>query len=143
MKVNNLIPMFLLTAMTGCAAISNLTSGDSQKTKLAVSNKLPSAQGEVITRPEDNGNTLVEVDVKHLADPSLIANGANTYVVWAHQPGQQDPQNLGALRVDKDLNGNFKAVTPYKNFDLFITAEPNQVVNKPTDENRLWAHIAR
>jgi len=44
-------------------------------------------------------------------------------VVWARADGAGSAQNLGALHVDKDLDGTLKTVTPLRTFDVFITAE--------------------
>jgi hypothetical protein len=39
---------------------------------------------------------------------------------------------LGVLRVNSDLEGSLKAATPYKDFDIFITAEDNLKPDTPS-----------
>ncbi|HXB22028.1 MAG TPA: hypothetical protein VNV88_11635 [Candidatus Solibacter sp.] len=82
----------------------------------------PAAMGKVITSNDRNGNTEMEVQVKHMAAPQSLTPAKTTYLVWV-QPRGKGPELLGALRVNEDLEGSLKATTPYKDFDLFITAE--------------------
>jgi hypothetical protein len=82
----------------------------------------PAAQGKVVSGTDRNGNTDVDVEVKHMATPESLTPSQMAYVVWV-QPRGQNPQILGVLRVNKDLDGSLKAATPYKDFEVFITAE--------------------
>jgi hypothetical protein len=52
-------------------------------------------------------------------------------VVWIQRPGR-DPENLGALKVNENQEGTIKATTPYKQFDVFVTAEDNDRVQAPS-----------
>jgi hypothetical protein len=87
--------------------------------------------GKVTTDNDRNGNTGIEVEVKHMAAPQSLTPARNNYVVWV-QPRGKDPEVLGALRVNSDLEGSLKATTPYKNFDIFITAEDNPKPDMPS-----------
>jgi hypothetical protein len=109
------------------------------KVALTASPTVPAAQGEVRLKQGDNGNHVLKVKVRHLADPEKI--GAREYVVWASPPETSQPQNLGALRVDKDLDGTLETVTPWQRFDLFITAEPTATAAQPTGQRVLWASV--
>lgn len=92
----------------------------------------PAAMGEVTTSIGLNENTDVTVKVKHLAPPERVAPGATVYVVWATPPETgANAHNLGALRVDAELNGKLKTVTPLRTFDLKITAEATAAVDEP------------
>jgi hypothetical protein len=82
----------------------------------------PAAEGKVITDNDRNGNTGVEVHVKHMATPQSLTPAKQTYLVWIQARGK-DPELLGALRVNEGLEGSLKAATPYKEFEIFITAE--------------------
>jgi hypothetical protein len=42
-----------------------------------------------------------------------------------------ESQNLGALKVDKNLNAKFTTVTAMASFDLFLTCEQTQTVLYP------------
>ena len=104
----------------------------------------PAAQGEVKVGKADNDNTNVHVRVKHLTPPEKIDPKASAYVVWARPSGQQNRAfNLGALKVDKDLEGGLETVTPFKTFQVFITPEPSSEVVDPAGQPLLWTNVSR
>ncbi len=111
--------------------------------RMMTSSEIPAAQGTAKASKTDNDNTILEVEVRHLAPAERMAPGATTYVVWVRAAGQYTPQNLGALRVDKDLRGTLKSVTPLKAFDVFITAEPSPTTMTPTSAHLLTASVRR
>ena len=84
----------------------------------------PAAMGKVITNNDRNNNTEVDVQVKHMAAPQSLTPGKTTYLVWI-EPRGKAAELLGALRINEDLEGSLKGTTPYKDFDIFITAEDN------------------
>ena len=102
---------------------------------------IPAAEGTVRASHASNQNTALDIEVKHLALPARVAPGATTYVVWSLARGQDTPQNLGALRVDDDLKGTLKTVTPLRTLDVFITAEPTQTGDRPTGQRLLFASV--
>jgi hypothetical protein len=104
---------------------------------------IPAAQGMVKYKVTANGNTAIELEVRHLAAPEQVEPGATTYVAWARAPGQETPQNLGALRVDKDLRGTLTTVTPMQSFDVYITAESSPTASAPTNRELLTARVQR
>ena len=91
----------------------------------------PAAEGKVITDNDRNGNTGVEIQVKHMATPQSLTPPKQTYLVWV-QPRGKDPELLGALRVNSDLQGSLKAATTYKDFDVLITAEDSTKPEMPS-----------
>lgn len=99
------------------------------------------AQGSVKVKSGDNGNHRVKLDVKHLAPVNEIRADASTYVVWIQPEGATTAQNMGALQVDKDREAKLETVTPYKKFDLFVTAEPSTTVAQPTGERLLRTRV--
>ncbi len=102
----------------------------------------PAAMGKVITSNDRNSNTEVEVQVKHMATPQSLTPAKTSYLVWV-QPRGKDPEVLGALRVNEDLEGSLKATTPYKDFDIFITAEDNMKPDVPASMVILKGTIER
>ncbi|MGC2697788.1 MAG: hypothetical protein WA738_18530, partial [Candidatus Angelobacter sp.] len=80
----------------------------------------PAAEGKISTDTDRNGNTGVNVEVKHMATPQSLTPAKQTYLVWVQARGK-DPELLGALRVNENLEGSLKTSTPYKTFDVFIT----------------------
>ena len=108
---------------------------------LGSSSEIPAAQGKVSLKNTKNGNVQIKLSVKHLAPPGRIIPGATVFVVWARglAPGA-GAQNLGALRVDKNLNGKLTAVTAMSSFDLFVTCEQSQTAALPATPELLPVH---
>lgn len=127
-----------LTAATMLAGCSRATVAP-----MAHSDQFPAAVGEVKVDQEKNGNSAVKVEVKHLAPTTELKNDTQTYVVWAQDPNGGSPANLGALRVNENREGTLQATTPLKQFDLFITAEPQATVTAPTGVRALWVNVVQ
>jgi hypothetical protein len=127
----------VVSTMAGCGA-----SGP-QTVVMRTSHDVPAAEGTIKFSETDNGNTSIEVDVRHMASPEKVATGAMTYVLWARAAGAGIPQNLGALQVDGDLRGTLKTVTPLRSFDVFITAEASPTTMAPINKQLLTASISR
>lgn len=126
----------LLSAIAACSGAMNL--------RLTASPEIPAAQSTAKITSTDNGNTKIDLKVEHLAAPGRVNSTASVYVVWvrADHPDAR-PQNIGALRVDGDLNGEFIGVTPLKSFDLFVTAESSQAASQPTGNRLLYTSVSR
>lgn len=120
--------MVLVTCIAFCASIAL-----ARKFTLTASTKVPSASGEINAKMGNNNNTEVDLTVRNLAKPGDLTPAANSYVVWFEEQGAP-PQNMGELKVDGKLKGQLKTVTPWKNFDVFITPETDPMVKEPTGE---------
>lgn len=112
-------------------------------TGLSVNPKLPAAQSSVKYSATKNDNTRIVLTVKHLAQPEKLIPPASVYVVWTRDTRDGSTQNIGALKVDKDLNGELDAETPLHSFDLFITAEASGQVQQSTGPSLLWTNYSR
>jgi hypothetical protein len=110
------------------------------KFTLTASTKVPSASGEVNTDTDNNGNTKVDIKVQNLARPGNLTPPATAYTVWFQQEGSA-PQNEGELRVGKDLKGQLKTTTQWKNFDVFITAESDPNTKTPSGDTVLRTKV--
>jgi len=91
------------------------------------------------------GRTNMEIQVRYLAKPGQITQGATTYVVWVRPvsaTGLVAPQNIGAFQVDDDLSGELRTSTPLRHFNLFITAEPSEEVTVPTGNEVLSTQVS-
>jgi len=134
--------MRLSNLITGAAALLTIAGCASSPQIMSADTRVPAAQGEVKAKAEDNGNTHLQVKVKHMAKPNAVEPMAQTYVVWAQDnTNTGNVQNLGALQVDDDLEGEIEAVTPLKRFDVFITAEPVATAQYPTGTKALWTTV--
>jgi hypothetical protein len=127
----------LALLLTGVVA----TAGAAVTLPLGNSSEIPAAQGKVRLSRTKNGNVEIKLSVKHLAPPGRITPGADVFVVWARglAPGAE-AQNLGALKVDKNLNGKITAATAMSSFDLFITCEQTQTATVPATLELLSVH---
>jgi hypothetical protein len=101
----------------------------------------PAAEGKIITDNDRNGNTGVDIQVKHLATPQSLTPPKQTYLVWV-QPRGKDPELLGSLRVNENLEGSLKAATTYKDFDVLITAEDSMKPYSPSSMVILNGRVA-
>jgi hypothetical protein len=103
----------------------------------------PAAQGTVHTDKDRNGNTEVEVKVKHIATPAKLTPPAQYYVVWVQERGQAAVA-LGELRVNaEDAAASLKGSTPAKVFDIFITAENERTPQAPSTVEILRGQVDR
>lgn len=91
---------------------------------------VPAATGKISYQHDRNGNIKFTVSTKNLAAPSQLTPAKNAYVVWI-EPRDQQPQNAGVLTVNNDLQGSFSGTTPYKTFNLVVTAEESPSVTQP------------
>ena len=100
--------------------------------QLAPSEQIPAAEGKAELRTNKNGNVQIKLTFRHLAPPQRVVPGANVFMVWVRgQEPDAAAQNLGALKVDKNLGAKMTAITALSSFDLFITCEPSQSVTVP------------
>lgn len=102
----------------------------------------PAAEGKVITGTDSNGNTQVEVQVKHLAGAEKLTPPRQVYLVWVQARGK-DPELLGALCVNDKLEGTLKSSTPYKDFDIFVSAEDSAQAVTPSSTVVLKGTVER
>src|SRR5688572_13645867 len=73
-----------------------LFGSSAPKQTMTTSAENTSGEGTVQAKAGENGNTNLEVRVKHLSPPSKVADDASVYVVWI-KPRNGDIQNVGAL----------------------------------------------
>jgi hypothetical protein len=102
---------------------------------------VPAASGIVsVHRGGANRNTELDIKVSNLARPANLASPENVYIVWI-RPNGQAPASQGALRVNKNLDGELKTATTSKDCEVFITAEQSATATAPTGAQVLHTHI--
>ncbi len=127
-RVSSIAAAFSIAAgASGCGMFGS--SDIKQPMNASVENT--SGEGTVEAKHGDNGNTDIEVQVKHLSSPYKVAADAAVYVVWL-QPHNAKIQNIGALEVDDNLVGTFNTTTPHRSFTLSVTPEPSARMSAPT-----------
>ena len=130
--------------LSACSTFRDVTN-ESTDYVMKGTQTLPAARGNASVMTTDDGNTQVDVKVEHLAQPAQITPDATVFILWVQNrllgEGNAQPQNLGALRVGDDLTGKITAMTPLRDFDLYITAEPSAQVVAPSGEALLRTDI--
>ena len=101
---------------------------------------VPGARGDVEISKDKNGNTKLKMSVQHLANLENLSPRASAYVVWL-QERVGKAENKGQLKLDKNLSATFKTVTPFKSFDVFVTAEQDFRATAPSGQEVLKATI--
>jgi len=130
------VALLIALALPGCIATWRLAGGP----------QAPAAEGVVKTKIGKNGNTQLQIRVRHLAPPDKVATDAHLYLVWVQGiTPETSLQNMGVLRVDKNLNGILETVTPLRRFDVIITPEAEATLQSPTNAPvlRTQVQIAR
>jgi hypothetical protein len=116
----------------GCAKNQAMRSSDDS----------PASQGTVRATEGDNGNTKLNISVKHLAPPSKMATDATVYIVWI-EPRNGAKQSVGALSLNDNLEGSLDTVTPHRSFAVSVTPEPNAAVEYPTHDPVFTSDVER
>ena len=111
-----------------------------KKYPMTATSIVPGARGEVVISSDKNGNTKLKMTVQHLANLENLTPRASAYVVWLQERGE-NPENKGQLKVDKYLKATFETVTPFKSFDVFVTAEQDFRAKGPSGPEVLRATI--
>ena len=130
----------VILAMSGCTMLG---IGGGGTTRLSSSPTLPAVDGRAKFTATKNDNTRIELTVKHLPHPGKLTPPANTYVVWTRATKYGPVQNMGALMVDKNLNGKLVTETALHSFELFITAEDSGQIQEPLGQSLLWMNYNR
>ena len=107
-----------------------------------VSTNQPAADAKVNVDKDDNGNVRVKIHFYHLAKPDSLTPAKDAYVVWI-EPNGQAPQNMGAVKVNDNLESEFQTRTPFKVFKLYVTPEQGPKVTNPSNDHVLEANVDR
>src|SRR5262245_47998957 len=112
-------------ALGACSTSRTLMSSGEvgQVWRLSSAAMVPKAEGSVRAARGSDGNTTIDVDVKQLPPASNVFDGANYYVVWLIPEGGGPAQNMGFLGVGEGEKAHLTTKTPYRNFEIIITAE--------------------
>lgn len=139
-KVSVCVMVMGLVSSAGCATFG-MGAGAKTEYRMTSGSAVPAAAGVVTVRSESGGNQRVVVAVEHLAAPGRAFSGMSTYVVWLVPANGAGPQNMGALATGEDLKGRLQIQTPYKSFDIFVSAEAAPNVAKPSENQVLTAKV--
>lgn len=123
-----------LVIALGCAA--------QQKTvRMTEGTGVPAVQASVAVEPQ-GPNTSLTLQAEHLAPPQNVDAGADAFVAWVRPLDRKgEPVNVGALRLNENLEASLDTVTPFEKFELFVTAEPSGNAVVPLGPRILWSTI--
>lgn len=141
MNINQILGVITALSIAVGASGCGMFGGRDAQQPLNPSAENTSGEGTVDARVGENGNTDIEVRVKHLSAPSKVEPDASVYVVWI-EPQGSPIQNIGALQVDEDLVGAFNATTPHRIFRLSVTPEPSARMDNPSHEPVFTSEVA-
>jgi hypothetical protein len=111
-----------------------------KKYPMTAASIVPGARAEVEISKDKNSNTKLKMKVQHLANLENLTPRASAYVVWLRErAGSAD--NQGQLKMDKNLKATFETATPFKSFDVFVTAEQDVRATSPSGPEVLKATI--
>jgi hypothetical protein len=119
------------TLVAAAVAFVLVGTGCSRKVRMTSATSVPAAVGIAKIKKDSNGNPIVDLKVQHLARPDSLTPPQSVYIVWIQPRGGQVMKE-GQLRVDDNLQGEFKTPAPARNFDIFVTAESGPTVTQPS-----------
>lgn len=131
-----------LAACLALAACGTMRGSKGQTFPLQLGEGITAAKGEVHAKDDGKGNVDVELKVDHLAPAGMVRPDATTYVVWLRPKETGQPQNVGVMKVGDKREGRFKTKTPFRDFDIFVTAETNAQVGEPGGDQVLRAAVS-
>jgi YihY family inner membrane protein len=94
------------------------------------------AIGKANVRGGDTGSELAACGPRELR----LTGSPDIPAARGTEPGAPQ-QSLGALKVDENLKGGINAITPLRDFDLYITAEPSQLGTSSTGKTLLYTRV--
>lgn len=99
----------------------------------AGTNRAVGTDAEISVSDDGAGNHQLGLEVRHLLPPGRMAEGAQFYVVWSVPEGGT-PQHIGSLDYDaEDRLGTLETLTPYKVFEVLVTAERERLPRSPSE----------
>lgn len=98
-----------------------------RKIAFQTSSVVPSAEGVVKVKKDNNNNYTINIELSNLVDPGRLMPAMKTYVIWMDSD-QEKFKNIGQINsstgfLSKRLKASFETVSPSKPTKIFITAE--------------------
>lgn len=119
-----------------------LSAACAKKVTFPGSPVVPAAEARAKLESDDNGNTRISLRIKHLAQAKKLHPPQATYVVWLQTPDGR-VVNLGQLSIGDNLAGELETVSPFREFRLFVSAEPGPEIWVPSGQTVLATEILR
>ena len=110
-----------------------LVFGCAQRVALRNAPDVPAAVGEVKITRDQNRNSIVDLDIQHLAPSENLQPPKKYFIVWSQAPDGKNI-NLGQLTVGSDRRGRLKSPTPMQVFRIIVTAEDVPTAAYPSSQ---------
>ena len=96
---------------------------------------MPSAEGTVKVKKDNNGNYGIEIYIENLAEPKKLTPSKKAYVVWVESQ-EKGVKNMGQIHTSSSLFSKTKkasmtTVSPYKPTRVYVSAEDKIDLDKP------------
>ena len=117
-----------------------LVSGCAQTVAFRASPDVSAASGEAKVSKDNNGNSLVKIEIAYLAPPANLSPAKSVYVVWAQAP-QGRTVNLGQMLVGNNRVGKFTGITSLNQFRIMVTPEDLPAVATPSKQEILSTEV--
>lgn len=106
-----------------------------KKINFSTSQIVPTAEGKVKVKKDNNNNYAIDVSVLHLPSPKKLTPAKDIYVVWI-ETADHGLKNIGMMNsssgfLSKTLKGSLHTVTSFKPVKVFITAETEGDIRHP------------
>ena len=116
-------------------------SSCSNKVMFNTSRVVPAAEGYAKVTKDDNGNKKIEIEIMRLTEPTRLQPSRDLYVVWM-ETKDNGVKNIGQLKTSSGLfsstlKSSFSTSTPFNPTKIFITAENDSNIIKPTGQTVL------
>src|SRR4030042_652169 len=115
------VALLVAVSIAGCA----------KKVPASIPPPVPATEANTSIGKDINDNLIAELKVKHLAPPQSLTPARSLYVVWVETPDQRFV-NAGRLKLNDNLEGSIKIMSPYPRFRLTISAEDDPLPPAPT-----------
>lgn len=106
-----------------------------KKMTFNTSTVVPSAEGSVKVKKDNNNNYSVSLKIKRLANSSRLNPPKKLYIVWMNT-ANDGIKKIGQLNTSSNLlsstlKSSLKTTVPFKPVDFFITAEDEAGIQTP------------
>lgn len=127
--------------------IAMISTGCARKFRFESSIIVPSAEGTVKIKKDNNNNYSVTVKTRNLVEASKLVPPRSLYVIWMRTEFN-GTKNIGQLNsssglFSKKLKASLSTVSPYKPVQIFITGEEDGNVSYPSLQTVLTTGIFR
>lgn len=116
-------------------------SSCSTKMAFQTSSVVPSAEGSVKVKKNENNNYNIDLNIIRLANSQRLNPPKKMYIVWM-ETSKEGLKKLGQLKTSSNLfsstlKSSLKTAVPYKPTGFFITAEDDANVHEPKGQEVL------